>query len=512
MKQRNPCLKIFVLTLLLLPLLASSYYQSISGDPNLEEPPFPQLSSATSAHLLRKAGRAYLSLSNATRQSWLLEEAGNWEFLALLPDLQWPHSPDNPGYDMIQPSGSDDLITVGARGSSVFLAKTRLGSHEDQSTDLQATEGPLQTQPILFMSPAPTDASWLVTGPAPQLWDSATMTLLKQSSPGIHFKNIVCLDAVTCIGLKSSGELEQLDISGEQIRSRAYDEDKIYRYKHISLMESRQTLVGLTSDGKLILHDLGEVARGQRQELELESGIDLLGVFDSREDNGKYYLLAGGHSNELWTIQLSFTGLLASLKTERQRLEGLESNWWALFLSTSNKIVAWSRSKPWPVHYFEKKPCDSTCLTCNGGTPEDCLSCGAKRYLQKGACLECLEGCERCSSGADCRECSPGHMIHREPEKEWETRCEPLGMEGVPRRRLQTCGSWQYEISPGPPPTCGNCDDTCAECNGPNSTSCTSCYDGDYLDSGSCNQCDSNCHTCSAFSTCTSCEGHSGLT
>jgi proprotein convertase subtilisin/kexin type 5 len=79
-------------------------------------------------------------------------------------------------------------------------------------------------------------------------------------------------------------------------------------------------------------------------------------------------------------------------------------------------------------------------------------------------------------------------------------------MEGVPRRRLQTCGSWQYEISPGPPPTCGNCDDTCAECNGPNSTSCTSCYDGDYLDSGSCNQCDSNCHTCSAFSTCTSCE------
>lgn len=51
------------------------------------------------------------------------------------------------------------------------------------------------------------------------------------------------------------------------------------------------------------------------------------------------------------------------------------------------------------------------------------------------------------------------------------------------------------------------CDSTCATCNGPNPTNCLTCWNGSYLNGGSCQSCNTGCATCvnGGASGCSSC-------
>ena len=56
--------------------------------------------------------------------------------------------------------------------------------------------------------------------------------------------------------------------------------------------------------------------------------------------------------------------------------------------------------------------CDSSCVTCNGGTANDCQSCDTAggKYLSTNTCLSCDSACTTCNGGthSDCLTCTNG--------------------------------------------------------------------------------------------------------
>ncbi|CAG9319085.1 unnamed protein product [Blepharisma stoltei] len=172
--------------------------------------------------------------------------------------------------------------------------------------------------------------------------------------------------------------------------------------------------------------------------------------------------------------------------------------------------------------------CDSSCSTCSGYGPSQCLTCAnsaitpsttpgyckcnTSEYIKTYSplsCGACDSSCHDCAGGSsnDCITCSNSEItLSKTPSSCF-------------------CGSSQYTISTSPL-SCGNCHSSCATCTGPNKTQCLTCSNSSitlanppescscdasqYLISSSplsCGNCYADCYTCigSNPNQCTSC-------
>jgi hypothetical protein len=152
--------------------------------------------------------------------------------------------------------------------------------------------------------------------------------------------------------------------------------------------------------------------------------------------------------------------------------------------------------------------CDSACATCSS-TNTNCQSCNYPYVLtgstcsntcvtgqywvpaNGGSCASCVAPCVDCLSPggpgncAQCQSGGPGYYVS-------------VG-------NCYACASNQYSDGW----VCSNCDSTCATCNGPSPTPCTSCSNGHGYDSGVCTTCASNEYWVSASSgSCINCGSH----
>ena len=91
--------------------------------------------------------------------------------------------------------------------------------------------------------------------------------------------------------------------------------------------------------------------------------------------------------------------------------------------------------------------CDSSCLTCDGGAPEDCLSCQSPLSLASdGTCITC---------GTDCRTCKPEDVDF-----------------------CLTCLQ-EFSLDANGSGNCYTCDEeNCLKCTAEDTSICEACKDG----------------------------------
>lgn len=129
--------------------------------------------------------------------------------------------------------------------------------------------------------------------------------------------------------------------------------------------------------------------------------------------------------------------------------------------------------------------CLSPCLTCNGSTNSSCTSCIGSYYLLSNLCLAvcpstyysninicsaCTLPCLTCSGSSICLSCSNGSYLYG-------SSC------------VGSCGSGLTTYNNS---ICLYCSVSCMTCLSANSSACTSCYSGAYLDQNS-QTCSSTC-------------------
>ena len=144
--------------------------------------------------------------------------------------------------------------------------------------------------------------------------------------------------------------------------------------------------------------------------------------------------------------------------------------------------------------YKSTAPTENTCKTCNGGNPNNCLSCNSTTFLNPinkkcviscpggyygdigtNTCNSCDTTCYTCSGGAStqCTACSTIRYLHN---NECLTICPPGyyadGPTNTCKQCYQTAGTSSYK--------------TCATCNGKEYNNCQSCYTGTYLSVSTC--------------------------
>jgi hypothetical protein len=165
-------------------------------------------------------------------------------------------------------------------------------------------------------------------------------------------------------------------------------------------------------------------------------------------------------------------------------------------------------------------PCNPSCLTCSGGTENDCLSCKTTSYFYEGKCLcydsqfmnissgicQNCNGCAKCSyfSGDICTSCGDGAFLN------------------VTTNKCQCLPNYSGLTSTGGCLTSFTCSDIgCAACTDSSTTSpclicksqyatlnnskCT-CPQGMYIDSaGLCQYCSPTCYGCTSATLCSEC-------
>jgi hypothetical protein len=137
---------------------------------------------------------------------------------------------------------------------------------------------------------------------------------------------------------------------------------------------------------------------------------------------------------------------------------------------------------------FNCVPCTSPCSVCTAVGDDQCTDCDKGYTLSDGHCVDCVSfyydfdefdnpnGPSQCSSDCECDN---------------TRRCGP---DGVCQNCVTLAQEWPdlYDINDCPP-----CNPDCLTCNGPLSTNCTACQNGEYLGSdGGCYACDDTCLTC----------------
>lgn len=181
--------------------------------------------------------------------------------------------------------------------------------------------------------------------------------------------------------------------------------------------------------------------------------------------------------------------------------------------------------------------CDPSCLSCTGPSAHECTSCAMTEVLHNGTCsATCpqqwftggLGACESCDAtcgtctGAGTRDCISCLPIAETSTPYW------LGQDGLRRtggQCLTACPAGFFGNAVAG--VCSRCYGSCATCDGPTSSSCTSCsfltpsywagscYStcprGTYNDAGVCRACDSTCKACTGPGMCTACWLHSSL-
>ncbi|EAR90508.3 zinc finger lsd1 subclass family protein (macronuclear) [Tetrahymena thermophila SB210] len=151
--------------------------------------------------------------------------------------------------------------------------------------------------------------------------------------------------------------------------------------------------------------------------------------------------------------------------------------------------------------------CDSSCATCSGPSNFNCLSCSLNKFLylnqcftncpvrfynnaQSNQCSQCDSSCYTCngSSSNNCLSCELQRYFDPQSSK-----C------------LSSCNSNQYpDISTN---LCKICDPSCLTCNGSQSSNCTSCRQGLFLQNNQCKQsCDGSYYAESLTKICQPCD------
>jgi len=152
----------------------------------------------------------------------------------------------------------------------------------------------------------------------------------------------------------------------------------------------------------------------------------------------------------------------------------------------------------------ECSPCDSHCATCQVTNQNYCLTCKENMTLNSGSCA-CIS--EYTWNGTTCDHCSPMCLICTSA-----TICSSCKSNTIFQALACSCSPGFYpDLAAN---ECVYCDQTCATCQGPGPTQCTSCKahtvlltstpgecmcaPGFYRDgcSGTCLPCDSSCRTC----------------
>ena len=179
------------------------------------------------------------------------------------------------------------------------------------------------------------------------------------------------------------------------------------------------------------------------------------------------------------------------------------------------------------------KQCDSSCYTCSGSLPSNCLNCIGNFMLLNTHCVsncgpgyinrvdlnqclgpgQCPSLCESCSlTSQNCLSCLPNNVL----------------INGL---CYSSCLTGTYNIIKTG--TCAKCSNTCFTCNGPNTGQCTSCTPPLVLTFGptgycvpscpnsqyydltlqSCQACDPTCLTCfnGTMNDCISCDSNSNF-
>ncbi|CAG9331567.1 unnamed protein product [Blepharisma stoltei] len=140
-------------------------------------------------------------------------------------------------------------------------------------------------------------------------------------------------------------------------------------------------------------------------------------------------------------------------------------------------------------HYYVNsgycKPCDSTCLTCNGSTNNNCLSCNmTSTYPYKTPDSQCVTDCP-----------STLYKNTLGTEMLCVTNCGPTYLNydssATTKVCITTCPAGTYKDSPNY--YCRPCDITCLTCNGSTANDCLSCPTTGPIYFNSQNQCVSNC-------------------
>ena len=133
--------------------------------------------------------------------------------------------------------------------------------------------------------------------------------------------------------------------------------------------------------------------------------------------------------------------------------------------------------------------CDSSCATCSGAGPSQCLSCnrkGAKPYLDGSVCVAACSTASYVDAAGLCQRC--------------DASCKTCV--GAGPAKCATCSSDAFfTASAG---TCTTCDASCATCDGATVNNCLTCANSLYVvhkpygSSGASGVCDIPCHAACA--------------
>lgn len=147
------------------------------------------------------------------------------------------------------------------------------------------------------------------------------------------------------------------------------------------------------------------------------------------------------------------------------------------------------------------------CLLCSSATA--CQFCSPGHYLSamtgNNSCQPCVQGCSLCETNTNCTSCAVGYYFSGWICTQCNTKCVTCTGTAT---NCQSCVVGYYLQAVG---TCQACNATSAYClacvlDNSNAVQCIECGVGFYLNAGACSRCGSNCVTCSAASTCLTCE------
>lgn len=151
--------------------------------------------------------------------------------------------------------------------------------------------------------------------------------------------------------------------------------------------------------------------------------------------------------------------------------------------------------------------CSSSCVNCNGSSPESCTSCDSSKWLLSGSCLSnCPNGYYGDTSNRTCILCDSSCLTCNGPTNSSCLSCVS-GLFFSDGRCVSSCPTNKFENPTNN--SCETCDSSCQTCSGSLNTDCLSCFTSNYLDSNdnSCHSCDSTCFSCNGGSSfdCLSC-------
>ena len=203
--------------------------------------------------------------------------------------------------------------------------------------------------------------------------------------------------------------------------------------------------------------------------------------------------------------------------------------------------------------YSDCPPCDAHCLSCDGPTDKNCISCNDGSVLVDGSCVPCDPSCATCkdASVTGCVTCPPGFDLHDDGtcqiHYDCHFTCDKCNGPAIDQcvscidgrflngsRCILDCVNYDYIFQENEDDSCTTdcdcdgtrrcsltgycescaelvndfpdkfsaddcqpCDDSCEECYGPGPLQCRKCADGLYLaDDSSCQPCDRTCKTC----------------